>query len=408
MLILKIAFRNIFRQRRRSLFTALTMIGGYVLFSLALSIVEGTYGNVIEKFTKSYTGHVQLHKQGYFEKPTLYKTLDDYDALSARIKAIPGVKSMAPRVYASALASQNKKTSIARIIGIDPELEANTTSITSKIKTGNYFKSGPEFNNDVMIGAGLAEILNLKIGDELVLVGQGADGSISNDIFKVAAILKGDVYSHDRNYCYMNIKAAQGFLTLEKRFHEIAVILNDYNDSQDKVAVITKTLSDRSDIEVQPWQDVEKQFYNTMVFEKRGMRICLLVIVLIVAIGVLNTVLMTILERTTEYGVLRALGTRPIMIFNLIVLESSILALLSIIIGFVLSFILNYFVSIHGIDYPAPMEIGGFTLTTMYGLIYPGAFILPAVVTFITALCVSILPALRAMKILPIEAMRMS
>jgi ABC-type lipoprotein release transport system permease subunit len=206
----------------------------------------------------------------------------------------------------------------------------------------------------------------------------------------------------------MNIKAAQGFLTLEKRFHEIAVILNDYNDSEEKVSNITKTLSDRSDIEVQPWQVVEKQFYNTMVFEKRGMRICLLVIVLIVAIGVLNTVLMTILERTTEYGVLRALGTRPIMIFNLIVLETSILALLSIFIGFVLSFILNYFVSIHGIDYPAPMEIGGFTLTTMYGLIYPGAFILPAFVTFITAICVSILPALRAMKILPIEAMRIS
>jgi ABC-type antimicrobial peptide transport system permease subunit len=115
---------------------------------------------------------------------------------------------------------------------------------------------------------------------------------------------------------------------------------------------------------------------------------------------------MTILERTREYGVLRALGTRPSTIFYLIVLETSLLALLSIFIGFILSFILNYWFSIHGIDYPAPIDIGGFSITTMYGLIYPGAFTAPALVTFFTALIVSIFPAFMAMKIIPVEAMR--
>lgn len=410
MLILKIAFRNIFRQRRRSAFTILTMVGGFVLFSLALSISEGTYGTVIEKFTKSYTGHLQVHKNGYLDKPSLYKSLDDYATLSNEIKKIPGVKSWTPRVYSGALASKDKKTSMARIIGIDPEAEARTTSIKMKVKEGEYLKATTEVKNNVIIGAGLAETLKLKLGDEMVLVGQGADGSISNDVFIVSGILKGDVYSKDRNYCYMDIKMAQSFLSMDTNFHEIAIIVDEYQNADSSAAFLDENFKKAglTNLEVLPWAKVEKQFYNTMVFEKKGMRICLIVIVIIVAIGVLNTVLMTILERTTEYGVLRALGTRPLTLFWMIILESAGLAIISIIIGFIISFILNYWVSIHGIDYPNPIDIGGFTITTMYGLIYAGAFIGPAIVTFVTALFVSIFPAIRAMKISPVEAMRMN
>lgn len=410
MLILKIAFRNIFRQRRRSAFTILTMVGGFVLFSLALSISEGTYGTVIEKFTKSYTGHLQVHKNGYLDKPSLYKSLDDYALLSTEIEKIPGVKSWTPRVYAGALASKDKKTSMARIIGIDPDSEARTTSIKAKVKEGEFLKTTTETQNNVIIGAGLAETLKLKLGDEMVLVGQGADGSISNDIFIVSGILKGDVYSKDRNYCYMDIKMAQSFLSMDTNFHEIAIIVDEYQNADSAAKFLDENFKKEglANLEVLPWAKVEKQFYNTMVFEKKGMRICLIVIVIIVAIGVLNTVLMTILERTTEYGVLRALGTRPLTLFWMIILESAGLAIISIIVGFIISFILNYWVSIHGIDYPNPIDIGGFTITTMYGLIYAGAFTGPAIVTFFTALFVSIFPAFRAMKISPVEAMRMN
>ena len=410
MLILKIAFRNIFRQRRRSAFTILTMVGGYVLFSLALSISEGTYGTVIEKFTKSYTGHLQVHRKGYLDKPSLYKSLDDYQSLSKEIKKIPDVKSWTPRIYSGALASLDKKTSMAKIIGISPESEAMTTSIRMKLREGEYLKESAEVQKDVILGAGLAETLKLKLGNQIVLVGQGADGSISNDLFKVTGILRGDVFSKDRNYCYMDIKAAQQFLSMDTNFHEIAIVVDDYQNAEAASVTLANNLnkSGLGNMEVLPWQKVEKQFYNTMVFEKKGMRICLIVIVIIVAIGVLNTVLMTILERTMEYGVLRALGTRPMILFWMIVLETAGLAIISIIIGFLLSFALNYWVSIHGIDYPNPIDIGGFTITTMYGLIYSGAFVGPAIVTFCTALLVSILPAIRAMKINPVEAMRMN
>ena len=410
MLILKIAFRNIFRQRRRSAFTVFTMVGGFVLFSLALSMSEGTYGTVIEKFTKSYTGHFQIHRNGYLDKPSIYKTLDDYASLSKEISKIPGVKSWTPRVYANSMASKDKKNAMARIIGIDPESEARTTSIKVKIKDGEFLVKSAETKNDVIIGAGLAETLKLKLGDTFVLLGQGADGSIANDIFLVKGILKGDAYSKDRNYCYMDIKMAQTFLSLDNNYHEIAVVVDDYKNAEAAARVLDGNLQKAGikNLEVLPWAKVEKQFYNTMVFEKKGIRICLIVIVIIVAIGVLNTVLMTILERTKEYGVLRAIGTRPLTLFWMIVLESAGLAIISIILGLIISLVLNYFASTYGVDYPNPIDIGGFTITTMYGLIYLGAFVGPALVTFVTAVFVSIFPAFRAMRINPVEAMRMS
>jgi putative ABC transport system permease protein len=300
---------------------------------------------------------------------------------------------------------------MAKIIGINPATEEKTTAIKEKIKSGQYLNPIHEAvnYNEVLIGTSLAEVLGLNLGDDFVLVGQGADGSISNDIFKVVAILKGDNFSSDRNTCYMHIKVAQKFLSLDNRIHEIAVALSEYNLSESKTNELNKIISSsdfKNEIIAKPWQEIERQFYNTMIFEKKGMRICLFIIVLIVAIGVLNTVLMAILERTVEYGVLKALGTRPTTIFQLIILESAILAGLSVAIGFVISLVLNFLVARFGIDYPAPIDIGGFQITTMYGLIYTGAFLSPAIVTFFTAVLVSIFPAFKAMKIDPIEAMR--
>lgn len=410
MLVFKIAFRNIFRQRRRSVFTILTMMGGYILFSLALSISEGTYANIIEKFTKSYTGHFQIHKKGYLDRPSVYNSLNDYAALNSELSKVKGIEAWAPRVYFGALASKENKTAMARVIGISPSEEANTTSISNKIKEGHYLKDSDSLSNEVLIGGGIAETLKINLNDDLVLIGQGADGSISNDVFKVVGILKGDSYSPDKSYLYMDIKMAQSYLALEGGFHEVALVLKNPNDAEEMTSYLDKQLreNEEKNYEVLPWQVIEKQFYDTMIFEKKGMRICLIVIVIIVAIGVLNTVLMTILERTTEYGVLRALGTRPSMIFWMIVLETAGLALIAILFGFIISLLLNYGVSIHGIDYPSPIDIGGFTITTMYGLIYPGAFVDPAIVTFVTALVVSVFPAVRAMRIAPIDAMRMN
>ena len=401
MIILKIALRNIFRQKRRSILTGLTMTGGFILLSAALSISHGTYDKVINLFTKAYSGHIQIHKKGYIDKPSIYKNFKNIENISSKIENLTGFVSWSPRVFSGALAFLGKKTTAVKMIGIDPLKESLTTSITQKVKEGRYLSS--RVSNEMIIAGGLADILKAKLGDEIVLISQGADGSIANDSFKIVGFTSGDVGSAQRINCYVHIEKAQEFLVLEKRYHEISILLSSYELARKT----TKTLIEKmgtEELDIKPWQVVQKNFYAAMQADKKGMWIALFIIIIIVALGVLNTVLMEILERTPEYGVLKALGTRPKGVFALIVIETLFLALISVLLGFILSLTVNYLLMKHGYDYPQSVEMGGLIISTMYGSIKPMTFIYPAIITLATSIIVSLIPALRAARIAPIKA----
>ena len=160
------------------------------------------------------------------------------------------------------------------------------------------------------------------------------------------------------------------------------------------------------DLDVEPWQVVEREFNQAMMTDLQGLWISISIIMVIVAVGVLNTVLMTILERTREFGMLRAVGTRPRSIFALILLETCFLTLISMALAAVLSLICNYALSISGIALPQPVEVAGFSFDRMVSTTAPRTLWIPAIVVTASALTVSTIPALRAARITPVEAMR--
>jgi ABC-type lipoprotein release transport system permease subunit len=402
-LILKMAFRNIFRQRRRSMLTGLMMAGGFLLFSLSIGLADGSYANIINVFIRDHTGHLQIHRQGYLDRPSLYKTIADPQRIMAELLAMPHVLSLAPRLFSPALAFVEKKTTGVQVIGIDPVRESETTNLVHKITQGRFFAGPPAA--EIIIGSGLAEVLGLKLGDELSLVGQGADGSIANDNFKVIGILSKSGGAFDRMNCYMALATAQNFLALDDRVHEIAVLLDDQAPAREMAAAIAQKLRDPS-LDVEPWQVVEREFYHAMQVDLKGNYVSQLIIMLIVAIGVLNTVLMSILERTREFGVLRAMGTRPPAVFRLIVYETALLSLLAISAGAGLSLALNYYFSVHGITMPTPIEWGGMRWDTMLSQVSWKTLWQPGLVTFLSAVAVSVPPGIRAARIAPVQAMR--
>ncbi len=400
-MILKMAFRNIFRQRRRSVLTGLMMIGGTALCAISLGLVGGMYGNIIDMFTRTHTGHIQVHKQGYLKRPSFYKTLDHAEGLMTRIQSIPHVESMVPRVYSASLAFVGTKTSATLLTGVDPYQEAASMSLEKKVEKGSYLSRTAA--NEVLLGSGIAEILKVNPGDEVAMIGQAADGSIANDLFVVKGILaKGSML--DKMNCYMHIETAQTFMELGTRIHEIAVILDDQAYSRSTAFAIQDALDDSS-LDVQPWQVVESQFYKAMKADLKGNNITMAVIIAIVAIGVLNTVLMSILERTREFGVMRALGTRPRSVFSLILFETGYLALLSVFVGVIIGLVGNYYLSLHGVKLPETIEYGGMHWDTMSARITAASIWLPVVVTFFSALLVSVVPAVRAARITPVKAM---
>ncbi|MBT3393824.1 MAG: ABC transporter permease [Waddliaceae bacterium] len=391
MLFVRFAFRNIFRQKRRSILTGLTIAVGFFLLSLSIGVSEGSYSEVIDIFTKSHTGHIQIHHSDYLDKPNLYKTIDEVD-----IPELSFMTSWTPRVYSSALAFGNNKTLGTQVLGIDLDREFKTTTLAAKLSEGTFSEEG------AVITASLARTMKVAVGDDIVLISQGADGSIANDIFPISGIVKDE---EGMMLCYLSIATAQEFLSLGSRVHEIAIMTDSYHHAEEYATAIRESIGDAT-LDIQPWQVVEKSFYDAMLMDIKGMWVSLSIIMLIVALGILNSVLMDILERTREYGVLKALGTSPAFIFKLIITEMFLLTTISVIIGAIPAFIANWFLAEYGIALSEPIEFGGVMFSTYRSAVSFTVFAVPAALTMATSLIVSIFPAIGILRKPAVEAMR--
>jgi len=401
---LKMAFRNTFRQKHRTLFTGLSIVGGFALAVIFIGWADGSYNNIIDQFTRTRLGHIQIHEKSYLDRPSLYKTFDDVSKIGAILDRTKGVESWAPRVYSAGLAAVGDKSAGVQIIGIDPQREARTTRFDRKIIEGRAFQSSQA--REAVLGRGLAEILNARLGDKIVLLSQGADGSIAEDQYILVGLASTGDGLTDRTAYYLPLVTAQEYLVLGEKVHEIAAVVSKLSSVQ----VISHTLSlniQDSTLSVAPWQVFAKSFYDAMKADKAGMWVMLLVIVIIVAVGVLNTVLMSVLERRREYGLLKALGTKPRRIVRLVLLEVIILSALSMVIGSGLGLGANAILSRHGIKFSSGLTYGGEVFDTMKSEINLRSFTIPALTVIVSALLVSLIPAVKASRTEPARTMRM-
>ena len=206
-MILKIAFRNTLRQKRRTILTALAMVVGFALLSLTIGLSDGAYGGIIEMFTRNRTGHIQVHREGYLDKPSLYKTIDNPSAVGVAIQNTVRVEAWTQRVYGAGLGSVGEKSTAVQIVGVDVAREIQATRFDNKVIEGNVLAEIA--SHEAVIGKGLAKILSAEIGDEIVIVSQGADGSIANDVYKIVGIAESGDDITDRVACYLHIEDAQ-------------------------------------------------------------------------------------------------------------------------------------------------------------------------------------------------------
>jgi putative ABC transport system permease protein len=402
--MLKIALRNILRQRRRSLLTVLTMLGGFVLAAVSIAWGDGTYNDVIRMFTHNRLGDIEIHAAGYLDNPSLYKTIRYYMEIGRSVSSLPHVSDWTPRLLAGALASAGNRTTAVQIIGIDPDRENATTGFDRKVVSGRTFAASG--TREAVIGSGVARLLDARIGQAVVIVSQAADGSLANDLFTVVGITASEDEAYDRTDFYLRLRDAQELLALQGQVHEIVVTVDRLANVQETARRIRQALHD-PDLSVAPWQEFARDFYRAMNADLRGMWIMLFIIVLIVAIGVLNTVLMAVLERRREYGVLLALGTRPAGIFRMVLCEATAMACISLVVGAAIAFGINYLLSIHGIALSHPYSYGGMTFERFRTEINLRSFAIPGVTVLLSAAIVAAFPALKAARTDPARSMRM-
>lgn len=403
-MLFKIAFRNVFRQKRRTILTGLTILGGFVLSALAIGISDGTYTSVIELFTRSRLGHIQIHAQGYLDKPSLYKTIDNFSEIGKRVQQLPGVASWTPRLYSAGLVAVGEKSAGVQIIGIDTEREIAATRFDRKIVAGRIFSQNA--TPEAILGKGLAKVVHAEVGDEIVVLSQAADGSIANALYHVAGISdSGDEFA-DRMAFYLPLPEAQELLALPQRVHEIVVIAHDLEEVDELTEELRSTFAG-PDLAIAPWQEFARSFYDAMKMDQQGTWISLFIILLIVAIGVLNTVLMSVLERTREYGVLKAVGTQPAQIFKLVLYEVNVITLVSVILGAACGVALNYWLSLRGIALPEPFTFAGVEFKAMYSEVNLRSLLIPTITVIVTANLVSLFPSVKAAHIEPARALRL-
>ncbi|MBN1937942.1 MAG: ABC transporter permease [Candidatus Aminicenantes bacterium] len=403
MMTLRMSFRNLFRHRRRTVLTGLSILAGFTLASIFIGWADGAYNGIIDSFTRDRLGHIQIHAAGYLDRPGLQKTLNDPGRIETVLETESGIVAWAPRLYAAGLVAVGEKSAGAAIIGLDPDRESRLTRFDAKIIAGRTLASRP--SHEAVLGKGLAEIMKAGPGDEAVILSQGADGSIANDLYTVVGIHSGGDDATDRASFYLHLADAQEVLALDRRVHEIALNVDNLKNARRIAVDLGRRLGDPG-LDVSPWQVFAASFYRAMKADKEGMWIMLVVIVIIVAVGVLNTVLMSVLERRREYGLLKALGTRPGRIVALVLTEVVILALVCVAVGTGLGLAANGYLAGHGLHLGRGFSYGGITFTAMKSEINLRSFLIPLITVIVCAVVVGLIPALRAARTDAARSMR--
>src|SRR5574342_75004 len=400
--ILKMAFRDLGRNRRRSFFSALAVGGGLTLLILMSSVVAGEMGTAIESAIKLQTGHIQIRAATYDENKSSLKWEDlvpNPEEIATRIAALSQVKAATPRLYASGFLSSGTQSAGAKITGIDP-LSPASDPYREGIISGQYLSPGDR--DAVLIGRPMAEKLNLQVGDNVGLSLNTADGNVQEQTFIVKGIYTTNTFGFDSATVFLPLAKAQAMTQTEKHASTVFVLLND-TALTDTVAPALKV---SSNLQVKTWKDLNTLFleWETLAQSYIGF---LYIIILAISVSVIsNTLSMSVYERTREIGILSAIGMRGSRIMMLFLAESSLLAIGGVIIGLILGVLATLYFNVHGF-YVGNMGLSGIAITdTVYAKLTMENLINLTIMTFVATILAGLYPAIMASRMQPVEALR--
>lgn len=409
----KMAWRNIWRHPRRTLLTTLAIAFACVLLIFMLSFQFGSYEAMINASIKIHTGHLQVQAEGYQEKKKLRRVIEDPKAVQRVLAAIPEVKAQAARARAFALVSSEERSYGIMVEGIDPKAEAKVSTLSSIVQQGAYLDTGPgpEGLPKALMGHLLARNLKVGVGDELTVLGQGRDGSVAAMVTVVGGIYRSGMDEYDRSAIQIPLAVFQEVFAMRGAVHEIVVAgehLADVGAIQHALGPSLAAIANQRPLVVLSWDDILPGLRQAIRMDLVSGGISYLILILVVAFSILNTFLMAIFERTHEFGVMMAIGTRPARLTRLVLIESAGMTLVGIIAGLVLGCLLTAYFAAHGIPLGGASEI-----LSQFGIpdtLYPRMTFIsvmagPLAVLLIT-LAAALYPALKIKRLRPVEALR--
>lgn len=410
---LKLAWRNLFRNKRRSFITGTAIGMGLAALIFVDALFIGMERNMIRSATASFLGEGQIHRAGFRETQEIALTLNHYDETMDGLAGEAIVAHAAPRVIAFAMITSPANMSAISLIGVDPGVERHLSQIDDAIMAGEYFSG--DRDRDLIIGSKLAELLEVSLGDRVVVTstqladsGRGAEGGdLAQEMFRLSGIYHFNVRELDASMAFIRLEKAQQMLALNGGVHEIALKFQDPQVGRDESHPFWKKYSRHDNVAV-GWTVLLPQLKAVFEIAGFGIYITGLILFGVVALGIVNTLFMSLYERLFEFGVLRAVGTRPFRMGALIVWEAGALAILSICLGTILGVLATLITLKTGIDYTG-VEYAGVTFRELlYPVMTVKQYTFYPFWVFVFTSIVGIYPAVHAARMLPAEAMRRS
>ena len=403
---IRLAWRNLWRHGRRTWLTVGAMVFSNVMLVFMISLQLGSYKVMIENSLAAFTGHIQVQQAGYLDNPKMRSSFANVAQRAADLRAELDLPTVAARASAFALASSEDRSFGIQLLGVEPAFEPLVSTLPGLIKRGRWFSSNEA--EEVVLGVVLARNLKVSLGDEITFMGSGRDGSFAAGIATVVGILDSGMAEVDRAVAQLPLGYFDSVFTMQGQGHSIVItvpLLGQAGEYQLRTAAL---IADDPELAALDWDALMPGLQQAIKADMSSAWFIYSILIVLVAFSVLNTQLMSVLERTREFGIMMALGLRPGRLGWLVALETLLMSALGLGIGVLLGYLLSLYLSYAGFSVAGMEEMN--QRFNMPARMYPEISLLSLLwgpgVVFAGAMVAAVYPSLRLLRLQPVTAMR--
>jgi len=398
-MLIKLAWRNLWRNRKRTLITVSSVLFAVLLAIVFISFEQGAYDRMIDSMVKYSTGYIQVQDVLFEEEPSIDNSLLWDDRVDAAIgRFADQIDFVVPRLQNFALAATENQTRGSMIIGIDPQMETKLNDLSEKLTEGEFLLPGDE---EIILAKGLAEILSVATGDTLVLLSQGFQGATAAGKYIIKGVVDLKLPELNNNTIYMSLEAAQWFYAAEDRLTALIVMPKNPNRTKQLAAGLSSAL-DPEWHSVLVWEKLLADLLKLMEFDQAGSKLMMLILYVVIAFGLFGTVLTMMIERQREFGMLLSIGLKRRQLAIICFLETIMISFTGVISGMIVAIpVVIWF-------YHNPIQLTGGMAEAMaeYGFepvmpfsTDPGIFVSQAEIVLIMSLAVGLYPIYKVFRL---------
>jgi ABC-type lipoprotein release transport system permease subunit len=401
---IKLAWRNLWRNKKRTLIAAASVFFAVVLALLMRSMQTGYYNYSIDASVRMYTGYIQVHGKDYWEKKSLDESMVLDEKHLTELKNTEGVNLIVPRFETYSLISHGNKTKVVQVTGINPELENKLTNLKKKLVGGTFLSDS---SKGIIVAQGLAEILKVEVGDSVVIYGQGYHGVTAAAQIPIVGIVKFTLPELNKSFTYLSMPYAQWLFSAPDRLTSLSIMIDNPKQLDRVKSDIQKIFS--SKYEVMDWEELSPELVQSIQIDNASGIIMLGILYIVIAFGIFGTIMMMTAERVKEFGILISVGMKKWKLGLVTLFETLFVSFIGVFTGALISIpILLYFhanpIPLTG-EYAEAILSFGFEPILPFA-IYPGMFFAQIWTVLAIALVSAIYPIMYIKKLQPVEAMR--